>query len=216
MKRREFSLLVATAAVGAAASAQTIDPDFSIEGRFQPVTPPQATETPKGTIEVVDVFGYRCPHCFNFLPVMERYQQEKPDYVQVRGLPAIFRPSWEAPAQAFYTAKLLGVLDQLHRPIFEALHVARKPMSQDSDWRELFVAHGVSADKFDLTFSSFAVETLMRKSVIMQGRYGITGTPSLVVNGKYRVPAGTAGTYENIVSVAKALIKIERDAQGQG
>ena len=46
---------------------------------------------------------------------------------------------------------------------------------------------------------------MLRKSVLMQGRYGVRGTPSVIVNGKYRVSAGKAGGYAEMVDVAEAL-----------
>lgn len=216
MRRRDFTAFIAASAIAGRALAQSGDGDFRIEGLYHEVTPPQIPEAPEGTIEVVEAFGYRCPHCFRLLPLMEAYEKEKPGYVHVRHLPVIFRESWEAPARAFYTAQLLGVVDRVHRPIFEALHVAGKPMNKDSDWRELFVAHGVGAEKFNQTFQSFAVESLLRKSVVMQGRYGVTGTPSIIVNGKYRVAAGLAGSYENIIRITKGLVEMEREAQTNG
>lgn len=209
MKRRDFSLLVAAFALTGATGARAAG--FDIEGKFQRVVPNQPTETPEGVIEVLDVFGYRCPHCFSFLPVLERFEQGVPDDVQVRHMPVIFRDSWAAPARAFYTARLLGVLDEVHRPIFEALHLDRRPMDSDDAWRKLFAAHGVADSDFDKTFRSFAVESMLRKSQVMQGRYGVTATPTVIVNGKYRVPAGLAGSFETMIEVTKGLIALERE-----
>jgi thiol:disulfide interchange protein DsbA len=204
-------MLVAMGAVARTApvTAQT----FDIRGKFKPITPPQLPETPEGTIEVVDIFGYRCPHCFNFLPVMQRYERSKPDYVVIRHMPVIFRESWEAPARAYYTAELLGVVDKVHRPIFEALHGKNLPMKEDAEWRSVFVAQGVSGEDFDKTFRSFAVESLLRKSTVMQGRYGISSTPSLVVHGKYLVLGGLAGSQQNMIKVVEGLVALERKAQ---
>ncbi|HSS63933.1 MAG TPA: thiol:disulfide interchange protein DsbA/DsbL [Gammaproteobacteria bacterium] len=208
MIRRKFNLLVAACALTGAAGVRAAG--FDVEGKFQRVVPNQPTETPRGVIEVVDIFGYRCPHCFSFLPVLERFENEVPDDVHVRHMPVIFRDSWEAPARAFYTAKLLGVLDRVHRPIFEALHVDRRTMDSDDAWRNLFAEHGVSNADFDKTFNSFAVQSMLRKSQVMQRRYGVTATPSVIVNGKYRVPAGLAGSFENMIEVTKGLIALER------
>ena len=47
----------------------------------------------------------------------------------------------------------------------------------------------------------------------MQQRYGITGTPSVVVNGKYRVTGRLAGSYDNVIPVVMALVETEREAQ---
>lgn len=209
MKRRDFNLLVAAGVLTRANLLRAAD--FDIEGKFQRIVPNQPTETPQGVIEVLDVFGYRCPHCFSFLPVMEQFERQLPEDVQVRHLPVIFRDSWEAPARAFYTAMLLGVLDKMHRPIFEALHLERRPMGTNDAWRKLFAANGVAEADFDKTFESFGVESLLRKSQVMQGRYGINSTPTLIVNGKYRVQSGLAGSFENMIAIAQGLIDRERE-----
>ncbi len=210
MIRREFNLLIAGCALTGATGVRAAG--FEVDGKFQRIVPNQPTETPQDVIEVVDVFGYRCPHCFSFLPVLERFENDLPNDVQVRHMPVIFRDSWEAPARAFYTAKLLGVLEKVHRPIFEALHVDRRSMDSDDAWKKLFSEHGVSNTDFEKTFDSFAVRSMLRKSQVMQRRYGVTATPSVIVNGKYRVPAGLAGSFENMIEVTKGLIDLERSA----
>ncbi len=208
MKRREFNLLLAACALTGVTGVRAAE--FDIDGKFVRVVPNQPTETPAGVIEVLDVFGYRCPHCFRFLPVMERFKRAVADDVQVRHMPAVFRKDWELPARAYYTAKLLGIAEKVHRPIFEALHVDKRPMTDVDSWRQLFADHGVSPEDFDKTFRSFAVDSGVRKSVVMQSRYGVSGTPSVIVNGKYRIPAGLAGGFENMVRVAAGLIDRER------
>ncbi len=213
MKRRKFNLLVTVCALTGASGIHA--EGFDIEGKYDRIVPNQPTETPEGVIEVVDVFGYRCPHCFSFLPVLDEFERQIPADVQVRHMPVIFRKDWEVPARAFYTAELLGVTEKMHRPIFEALHVDKRSMDGVGSWRQLFVDHGVSAEDFDKTFKSFAVESGMRKSRVMQGRYGVSGTPSLIVNGKYRISPGAAGGFENMIKIAEGLIALERKAAGQ-
>jgi len=207
---RLLALLAAFALLGpvAAGAQQSIDP----EGKYELVDPPQPTDTP-GKVEVVDVFWYGCPHCFRFLPALEAYEKSKPDYVEIRHMPAIFRESWEIHARAFYTASLLNMVDAIHRPLFDAIHEKHQPLDTRESLRAFFVAHGADGEAFDKTFDSFAVETLLRKSSVMQGRYGVRGTPTLIVNGKYRVSATLAGGYEQMVQVADALAAREHKAK---
>ena len=184
---------------------------FDPQGKYELIQPPQPTDTP-GKVEVVDVFWYGCPHCFTFLPAMESYEKSKADYVEIRRMPAVFRKSWENHARAYYTAKLLGVDQKLHRPLFEMIHNGGKRVETREDLRAFFVANGVDGEAFDKTFDSFAVESMLRKSIVMQGRYGIRGTPSVVINGKYRTSGSLAGSYENMVKVIAALAEQEHKA----
>jgi thiol:disulfide interchange protein DsbA len=199
--------LAASAAtlVATPASAAGIDPT----GKFDLITPPQPTDTPD-KIEVVEVFWYGCPHCYSFLPAMEKYSQGTADDVAVRHMPAIFRDSWIAHARAFYTAELLGVEEQIHRPLFDAIHVDKQPLDSQEALMKFFETYGVSNDDFNKTYKSFAVETLLRKSQVMQQRYGVRGTPTVIVNGKYRVSGTLAGSPEDMIKVVEALVERER------
>ncbi|MCP5154769.1 MAG: thiol:disulfide interchange protein DsbA/DsbL [Ectothiorhodospiraceae bacterium] len=199
--------LATALALSAPATAQ--QSGDSLDGRYQVVQPPQPTEVDAGKVEVVDVFWYGCPHCFRFLPEMERYEASKPDYVVLRRMPAVFRDSWRAHARAYYTAELLGVVAKIHRPLFEAIHEKRQALDTRESLMEFFAGHGVSKEDFAKTFDSFAVESLVRKSEVMQARYGVQGTPSVIVNGKYRVVGNLAGSYENMARITAALAERE-------
>ena len=199
-------LWIAAASPVAAQSA-----GFDIEGRYDVLQPPQLTET-GDRIEVVEVFWYGCPHCYTFLPFMESYDDRKPGYVEVRRMPAIFRDNWDAHARAYYTAMLLGVTDRTHRALFEEIHEHGKPTDDKESLAAFFERHGVDRAEFEGTYDSFAVESLVRKSVVMQKRYGVTGTPSVVVNGKYRVSGQRAGSHESVIAVVAGLVERERTA----
>ncbi len=204
-----LALLVSAAMLPAmTAQGAGIDPS----GKYELITPPQPTDTPD-KVEVLEVFWYGCPHCFSFLPNMEQYKAGKPDYVAVRHMPAIFRDSWVAHARAFYTAELLGVEDQIRRPLFEAIHLRKQALDNKEELEKFFEQYGVSNDDFNKTYDSFAVQTLLRKSQVMQQRYGVRGTPTVIVNGKYRVSGSRAGSHENVIKVVEALVEREHAAK---
>ena len=108
----EFLILLGAFALGlpGLSAAQGIDP----EGKYELIDPQQPTDTPD-KIEIVDVFWYGCPHCWRFLPSMEALEKRKADYIEIRRMPAIFRDSWAIHARAYYTAKLLNAVEQIHR-----------------------------------------------------------------------------------------------------
>ena len=209
---RWLRCLVALACVAVVPHAAAQSAGLDIEGRYEVLQPPQQTET-GDRIEVVEIFWYGCPHCYTFLPMIEAYDLIKPEYVEIRRLPAIFRESWVAHARAFHTAALLGVVDQTHRPLFEEIHEHRNPTDHKEALAAFYERQGVDRTMFEQTYDSFAVESMVRKSILMQQRYGITGTPSVVVNGKYRITGRLAGGYDNVIPVIMALVEREREAQ---
>jgi thiol:disulfide interchange protein DsbA len=208
-----ISTFLISLALAASAATLAVNPAYAAgidpTGKYDLVTPPQPTDTP-GKIEVLEVFWYGCPHCFTFLSVMEQYTQSKADDVAVRHMPAIFRDSWVDHARAFYTAELLGVEDQIRRPLFEAIHVHKQRLDTQESLMKFFEIYGVSNDDFNKTYNSFAVQTLLRKSQVMQQRYGVRGTPTVIVNGKYRVSGSLAGPPESVIKVIEALVERER------
>ncbi|RMD71961.1 MAG: thiol:disulfide interchange protein DsbA/DsbL, partial [Gammaproteobacteria bacterium] len=110
---------------------------------YELVTPPQPTEDPS-KIEVLEFFWYGCPHCYHAEPLVEAWLKRKPEDVVFRRMPAIFtNPLWELHARAYYTAEALGIVDKIHRPLFDAIHKERRPMNTEKDIEAFFAEHGV-------------------------------------------------------------------------
>jgi thiol:disulfide interchange protein DsbA len=178
---------------------------------YQKLANPQPTAT-DDRIEVLELFWYSCPHCYQLEPEVEAWLETKPDDVGFVRMPAVLGPSWELLARAYYTAELLDATDKIHRPLFERLHQERKRIRNAEELKAFFVEHGVAAEDFDDTFSSFAVVTKTNRAKQVNNLYGITGVPALVVNGKYLVTAKLAGGNKEMLNVVDYLIEQERVA----
>lgn len=173
---------------------------------YTTITPPVDRQTEGGNAEVVELFWYGCPHCYSFEPYIESWLDQKPDGVAFVRVPAVFNKRWAFHARAFYTAEALGVLDKIHRPLFEAIHERRNPMGEVSDIAALFAQHaGIDEATFMNTFNSFSVDSKVRRAAQLTRDYKLTGVPSLVVNGKHRTTASQAGGYGEMLKVAEEL-----------
>ncbi|MFE8070562.1 thiol:disulfide interchange protein DsbA/DsbL [Marinobacteraceae bacterium S3BR75-40.1] len=175
--------------------------------------------TPVGTdhpdkIEVAEVFWYGCPHCYNFKPKVEEWAKDLPDDVEFVLWPAALNPSWQNHARAFFVAKVLGVLDKVHDPLFNALgRDHRRDLSSQEELADFFAKHGVDRERFNQAWNSFGVNTLYEKiQSRIRGAF-VTGTPSMIVNGKYRVSAGQAGGHDEMLKIVDYLIEKERQAK---
>lgn len=184
---------------------------FGAAGKYERIQPPQPTAS-AGKVEVIEAFWYGCPHCFDFEPLLSKWVRQLPEYVSFQRLPAIFRKGWEPHARAYYTAELLGVVDKIHPSLFEAMHVHGQDVGTKEELMELFAQQGVSKERFLETYDSFAVDSMVRRAKVMQHRYGITGVPAVVINGKYRTSGSEAGSLENVLPVVDYLIAQEREA----
>jgi len=177
--------------------------------QFERIQPPVPTSTSGKTVEVVEMFWYGCPHCFQFEPKLHKWLKKKPANVKFIRVPATFFPLWKLHARAFYTAEVLGVTGKLHKALFDTYHLERNRMDSQKKLRALFVKHGVKGSDFDDTFHSFAVETKVARAADLTKRYGINGVPSMIVNGKYRATEKHRGG-PSMLDVVDYLIKKER------
>ena len=164
-------------------------------------------------IEVTEFFWYGCSHCYSFEPKLAQWKKSLPDDVEVVGSPAIWRSIMETHARAFYAAEVLGVLDKVHLPLFQAINLDRKPLATEKDLASFFASHGVSADDFSKAYNSFGVGSQVRQASARAKAARISGTPEMMVAGKYRISARKAGGQGGMLEVAEYLIEKERAAR---
>lgn len=165
-------------------------------------------------VVVEEVFSYACPHCNSFQPIVQPWHAALPEDVKFERLPAIFSRSWEPYARAYMTFEALGVTEKTHQALFDALHRDRKPLRKIEEIADYVSTLGVDRKKFMSTAESFAVNGRLNQAQNLVRRYGITGTPSIVVDGKYRISAGgEVQTYSDMLAVADFLIQKQRVAR---
>ncbi|MGP3591457.1 DsbA family protein [Vagococcus sp. WN89Y] len=139
---------------------------------------------------VVEFFSFYCPACNSFY---SPYQVSKnieiilPEGVKVEKYHASFMGAMgKQLTQAWSIAKALGVEDKVEGPLFEAVLKHRSVKSED-DIKAVFVQAGVDASEFDAARNSFMVKTLTARQEKAAEEFGLTGTPSFYVNGKYHI-----------------------------
>jgi thiol:disulfide interchange protein DsbA len=178
---------------------------------YETIDPQQPTDDPS-KVEVIEFFWYGCPHCLRFEPTLKKWAKSKPDYVNYIPQPAAFNATWAKHARAYFTADALGIVDKMHEDFFKAVQIDKIRLDKKDVLEDFFVKHGVSKEDFNSTFDSFLVDTKTRQAASTAARYGVTGVPAVIVNGKYRISGSTAKSYENMIKVMDFLIKKEHDA----
>jgi len=124
-------------------------------------------------------------------------------------LPAAFNELWSKHAKAYYTAEALGIVDKIHADFFEAIQDGKEKLDTEASLAAFFAAHGVTDSEFKEAYNSFAVDSKIRQAPLMASRYGITGVPAIIVNGKYKTNGTLAGSHEKMIEVMDKLIKEE-------
>tara|TARA_B100001248_G_scaffold190533_1_gene145861 strand:- start:199 stop:837 length:639 start_codon:yes stop_codon:yes gene_type:complete len=161
-------------------------------------------------VEVVEVFSYMCIHCYSFDPLLKLWEQNKAEQAVFNRLPAVFSADWELMARAFYTAEILDVSEQMHEPLFEAIHKQPKNLRDEDIMAAMFLEHAeIPAAEFTESFNSFFVRSRVMQARAKGRAYGITGVPVMIVNGKYRVGGRMAGSNEAMLDVVDFLVRRE-------
>lgn len=198
------------------AMAQTMVERFTAGQHYFPISPTVPTSAPAGKVEVLEVFSYACIHCAQFNPSAETWKKSKPAAAQFELMPVVFNPTWESLARAYYAAAALGALDRTHQKMFNAIFVEKKQFRTVEDLAEWYATQGVDKAKFLATAKSFAVDAKIKRSTALVQRYGVDGTPSVIVAGKYRITGASAGNYETLWQIVDYLVAKEVSERAGG
>ena len=181
--------------------------DFTPETHYKVLTPQPTDSGDK--IEVLEFFWYGCPHCYSFEPYVQSWKKSKPANVEFSRVPAMFRPDWEVQARVYYALSNMGVIEDLHGKIFEAIHKDKKRLYTKEALTDFVVKNGVDQDVFLKEYDSFAVDGMVRKAKKKQKAYKLQGVPSIAVNGKYLASGSMSGSYDNLIKIMDHLIELE-------
>ncbi len=177
---------------------------------YLPISPPQPT-TSGDKVEVIEVFSYACIHCAHFQPYVDAWTKRvDKSAVQFTYLPAPFNPLFKLLARGFYAAESLGATTTTHQRVFDALFESGKQVTTLDGLADLYASLGVNRDAFMKAAQSFLVESKLRRADDLIRAYGIDGTPSVIVAGKYRVTGETAGGPDKVFAVVDMLVAKEK------
>lgn len=147
-----------------------------------------AQSVPAGNkIEVLEFFFYGCSHCFKMHPALTAWEKKIPKDVELIYVPTIFNASWEPMARTYYALELMGQGMRLHDDLFNAWNVNNIDLSDKAKIVDFVGQRGVDRKKFSDTYNSFTMQSKISRSKQLAKIYGIRGTPSLTVDGKYLI-----------------------------
>ena len=218
------------AAPAAAAATPFVDNGKWVEGKnYFLIDPAQPTSHP-GKIEVTEVFSYGCPACNSFHSTVSRIAETLPSGAVMNYLAASFRPdeNWPVYQRAFYAAQALGVVGKTHDAMFDATwntgetstyNLKGTGLKPRDAWptietlADFYAKHGVDRQEFIGVANSFSVNTQMKRADDLMKAYGVDSTPTMIVNGKYRYTAASAGGYAQTIELTQWLVA--KEAAGQ-
>ncbi len=206
MKSMIRSLVVALAlmASGTALAEAQLGKDYTL------LNPPQPTNTKK--IEVLEFFFYGCSHCYHLHPLLSAWKKTMPRDVELSYVPTVFRDSWEPMAYTYYALESMGEQAQLHDALYRAWNEDNIILVDEDKIADFVSKHGVDRAKFTAAYDSFAMKSMVTRAKQMIRNYGINGTPTLVVDGKYVIEGLQP---EDTIQALKRVIVMARKTHGK-
>ena len=198
------SLLVAVALFfsSAAFAAAELGRDYNL------LNPPLPVAGKK--IEVLEFFFYGCSHCFDLHTPLSAWEKTMPRDVELTYVPTIFRDSMEPMARTLYALDSIGQLDKLHDALYRAWNVDKVQLFDEASISDFVARHGVDKAKFSSAYNSFSMQSKVTRARQMVRSYGVRGTPTLVVDGKYTI----SGLYpEDTIRVLNEVVAMARKAR---
>ena len=202
MRSLRFALIAATM-VASTAFASPADPKNGVD--YQTLAAAQPVQATGKKVEVIEFFAYHCPACNMLEPTFNQWIKKQGDNIAVRRIPLPFQGPNDPEARLFLTLEAMGKLDQYHHRVFQAVHVQRQRLMKDDQIIEWAVKNGLDKAKFMETWNSFGVTTKLRRLQQVAAPYKVTGTPTIVIDGKYVVSPGQVGEANKIRDINQLM-----------
>ena len=183
--------------------------EFKLGEHYTVLADPMPTKD-TSKIEVTEAFSYSCPQCYKMDPLVKFWHKQQADDVEFLRFHAAWSDTMKVYARAFYTAKALGVSEEMHDPLFAAVLVKQKNLESEKEVGDIFEKYGVEKKTFSEAFHSSAVAHQVEQAEAHSQSYNLASVPEIVVNGKYRVDPMRAGTWLQMFEVVDFLINKER------
>ncbi|MFL6576490.1 MAG: thiol:disulfide interchange protein DsbA/DsbL [Povalibacter sp.] len=197
-----------------------------VEGKnYFRIQPAQPTTVPPGKVEVTEVLSYGCPACYRFLPIIEQMKKQLPPQAQLTFVHASFNAAeqWPMFQRAFYTAQQLNILDKTHEAMFKAVwghngelavsdanNRIKSPPPTIEDAAKFYAkTAGIDASKFLAASKSFGVDMNIRRAETFMKACQVDQTPTIIVNGKYRLQVTSAGGVNELLELVNYLVQKE-------
>ena len=202
-------IAIAALVIGAYATvqAQVLAEPWEAGKHYFIIDPPVPTAS-GDKIEVTEVFSYGCPACNYSYPFIDTLKKALPANAVMNYVPASFKPDedWPMFQRAFFAAKALGIAEKSHDAMFDAVWKTdelatfdkatkryKQPQPTIEEAAKFYAKFGVKVEDFVATANSFTINTRMKQADAYIKAAGVDVTPTIIVNGKYRLTTTSAG-----------------------
>lgn len=216
MRMSRRTVLATMAAVAATTFALGSAAAPLVEGKnYTRLANPQPVDTGK-KIEVIEFFSYGCPHCAALEPYLDAWRAKLPADVAFRRVPVLFHDQWVHLARIYYTLEAMGDDAKISPEVFKAIHGDGIALWDDKKFFDWAASKGLDRKKVEAVFSSFGVDSKIKRAMQLGKDYGIDSVPTVIVDGKYMTSSAMVGTHAALPGAIDELIAKARAERPKG
>ncbi|MGG7602976.1 thiol:disulfide interchange protein DsbA/DsbL [Massilia sp. BKSP1R2A-1] len=202
MRSLRFALIAATLA----ASTAFASPTAPVNGAdYITLAQPQPVQATGKKVEVIEFFAYHCPACNMLEPSLNQWIKKQGDNIVMRRIHLPFQGPADPEAHLFLTLEAMGKLEEYHPRVFQAVHVQRQRLMKDDAIIEWAAKNGLDRAKFMEAWNSFGVTSKLRRLQTLSSNYKVTGTPTIIIDGKYVVSPSQVGESNKINGIEPTM-----------
>tara|TARA_B100000029_G_scaffold306222_1_gene299111 strand:+ start:195 stop:851 length:657 start_codon:yes stop_codon:yes gene_type:complete len=181
-----------------------------VQGRhYQILDNPTITRDPS-KVEVVEVFWFGCNHCYSLESYIQPWKRNLSDDVDFWKSHITWNAQAETHARLFYTAKALGIEEKAIPATFTAIWRENRNLLGNSEIEYFFKGFGVEKERYLSISNSFGVNNAVKQANNRMRQWAVTGVPTIIVNGKYKVSGTREIGTSKLLDVVDFLIEKER------
>jgi thiol:disulfide interchange protein DsbA len=87
-------------------------------------------------------------------------------------------------------------------------------MTSEAAIGEFVAGLGIDREAFVDAMNSLGVDTRMRRARDLQQRYGVSGTPAVVIDGRYLTSGSQAGSFPRMIEIIDERVAAVRGERG--
>jgi thiol:disulfide interchange protein DsbA len=181
-----------------------------VQGRhYQILDNPTITRNPS-KVEVVEVFWFGCNHCYALESYIQPWKKDLPNDVDFWKSHITWNAQAETHARLFYSAKALGIEEKAIPAAFTAIWRERRNLLGNSEVEYFFKGFGIEKERYLSVSNSFGVNNAVKQANNRMRQWAVTGVPTIIVNGKYKVSGTREIGTSKLLEVVDFLIEKER------
>jgi len=168
--------------IAGAAAASVASPENGVD--YKTLDKVQPTE-PGKKVEVIEFFGYFCPHCYALDPILAKWVEAQGDKITFKRVHVLFHKTMAPIQQMYVTLEAMGKTEVMHKKIFDAMHTKSMRFTDEASVLAFVSANGIDQKAYQDVYNSFSVQARMRRMPQLLEAYGVTSVPLIVVDGRY-------------------------------